>query len=297
MIINVSGRCDIPAFYPKWFINRLEEGYVDVRNPFNKEFISRVELNKDTVDLIVFCTKNPIPIFQYLDKIPYPYLMQVTITPYRKEIEPNVFSKRQIIQCVKEISKKIGKERVYVRYDPIFLSNQYNLDYHVKMFEKLCKELSLYTSRIIISFLDLKKNTIKHHKEIKQVPFTKENIELIAKAFSDIASKYHLEISTCCEDIDFSKYGFVSKPCIDRGEVEKILGRKLELKESKTRKNCHCLESIDIGDYNCCPHFCKYCYANYQEEDVMKRRNMHSDTSSVLVGKVADTDKIKARNI
>ena len=78
--------------------------------------------------------------------------------------------------------------------------------------------------------------------------------------------------------------------------MEKILGRKLKLKESKTRENCHCLESIDIGDYNCCPHFCKYCYANYKEEDVMKRINMHSDTSSILIGTVTDANKIKVRN-
>lgn len=296
MIINVSGRCDIPAFYSKWFINRLKEGYVDVKNPFNKELINRIPLNENTVDLIVFCTKNPIPLFKYLDDINYPYLIQVTITPYQKDIEPNVPYKREIINCVKEIAKKIGKERVYVRYDPIFLSNKYNIDYHIKMFDKLCEELSLYTKRVIISFLDLKKNTIKHHNEINQLPFTKENIEFIAKSFSSIASRYNLEISTCAEDINLTKYGFSNKSCIDREEVEKLLGRTLDLKEGKTRKACHCLESIDIGDYNCCTHFCKYCYANYQEEDVIKRKKLHNSDSSILIGKIKDIDKVKVRD-
>jgi len=296
VIINVSGRCDIPAFYPEWFINRLKEGYVDIENPFNKEQISRVMLNKETIDLIVFCTKNPIPLFKYLNEIDYPYLMQVTITPYKQDIEPNVPSKRKIIECVKEISKKIGKDKVYLRYDPVFLSKKYNLDYHIKMFDKLCSELSPYINRVIISFLDLKKNTIKHRSDLNQLPFTKENIELIAKNFSTIASNYNLEISTCAENIDLTNFGFSKKPCIDRNEVEKILGRKLDIKESKTRENCHCLESIDIGSYNCCPHFCKYCYANYQEEEVLKRKKLHDKSSSLLIGNVENVNKIKIRN-
>ena len=34
MILNVSGRTDIVAFYSKWFMNRYKDGYVDVRNPY-----------------------------------------------------------------------------------------------------------------------------------------------------------------------------------------------------------------------------------------------------------------------
>ena len=45
-------------------MNRIKEGFVDVRNPFNKKLVSRIYF--EDVDLILFCTKNPIPI---LDKI------------------------------------------------------------------------------------------------------------------------------------------------------------------------------------------------------------------------------------
>ena len=31
MIINTGCRTDIPAFYSKWFMNRIREGYVLVR--------------------------------------------------------------------------------------------------------------------------------------------------------------------------------------------------------------------------------------------------------------------------
>ena len=60
MILNVSGRTDIVAFYMPWFMNRLKEGFVDVRNPFNPKLVSRIMM--EDVDLLFFCKKNPIPI-------------------------------------------------------------------------------------------------------------------------------------------------------------------------------------------------------------------------------------------
>ena len=88
MILNVSGRCDIVAFFSDWFLKRIEEGYVDVRNPFNKKLVSRIYM--DDVDLIFFCTKNPTPILNKLDKINKKMYFHITLTPYKKEIEPNV---------------------------------------------------------------------------------------------------------------------------------------------------------------------------------------------------------------
>ena len=39
MILSVSRRTDIPAFYSKWFMNRLHDGYCLVRNPFNARLL------------------------------------------------------------------------------------------------------------------------------------------------------------------------------------------------------------------------------------------------------------------
>ena len=36
MILSVSRRTDIPAFYSDWFFNRIKAGLVDVRNPIFK---------------------------------------------------------------------------------------------------------------------------------------------------------------------------------------------------------------------------------------------------------------------
>lgn len=135
MILIVSGRTDIVAFYTKWFINRYHAGFVDVRNPYNPSLINRIYF-KD-VDAILFCTKNPTPILPFIGQIKIPMLFHVTITPYHQDIEPNVLSKEKIIEGVKELSKKIGKENVYIRYDPVFINDHYTISYHIKAFSRL----------------------------------------------------------------------------------------------------------------------------------------------------------------
>ena len=132
MILNVSGRTDIVAFYSKWFMNRYREGYVDVRNPFYPKLVSRIYF--DDVDLIVFCTKNPIPILKYLKEIDKPIIFQVTLTPYKNDVEPNVISKGKVIESIKDLSSIVGIDNLYVRYDPILINDRYTVNYHIKAF-------------------------------------------------------------------------------------------------------------------------------------------------------------------
>ncbi|MDE5630066.1 MAG: DUF1848 domain-containing protein, partial [Bacilli bacterium] len=127
MILNVSGRTDIIAFYTKWFIKRIEEGYVDVRNPFNKHLVSRIFF--EDVDAFLFCTKNPVPIINYISQINKPMIFQVTLTPYKKNIEPNVPDKVTLIEAIKKLSSIIGIDNIYIRYDPIFLNDEYTIEY------------------------------------------------------------------------------------------------------------------------------------------------------------------------
>ncbi len=35
MIISASRRTDIPAYYADWFINRIKDGKIQVKNPMN----------------------------------------------------------------------------------------------------------------------------------------------------------------------------------------------------------------------------------------------------------------------
>ena len=59
MIISASRRTDIPAFYAKWMVHRLREGYCTVPNPCNRNQVSSISLCAEDVEVIVFWTRNP----------------------------------------------------------------------------------------------------------------------------------------------------------------------------------------------------------------------------------------------
>ncbi len=89
MIINTGQRTDIPAFYSEWFVNRLKEGFVLVRNPYNPQRVARYRLDPAVVDLIGFCTKNPAPMLKHMKLLePFGQFWYVTVTPYGRDIEP-----------------------------------------------------------------------------------------------------------------------------------------------------------------------------------------------------------------
>ena len=293
MILNVSGRTDIVAFYTKWFIKRYQEGYVDVRNPFYPKLVSRIFF-KD-VDLIVFCTKNPKPIIPFLKYIKQPIIFHVTITPYKKDIEPYVPIKKEVINSVKEISKIIPKEYLYIRYDPVFLSNKYNLDYHIKAFDRLCTLLDGYVSKIIISFLDDYKNVQKNLRYLQVKNFSNEDYQKLGLNFSRIAKEHHIIVQTCGEKKDLVEYGFIKDECLSRSLAYKLTGKNFPRWQARNNKNCNCANMVDIGSYNSCLHLCKYCYANYDESSIRANVSQHDVNSSLLIGNLNNDDIIKIR--
>lgn len=289
MILNISGRTDIVAFYTPWLINRLESGFVDVRNPFFPKKVSRIYF-KD-VDLIVFCTKNPLPIIPYLKNIKIPLVFQITLTSYKKNIEPNVIDKRKIIEGIKEISKIVGLDNTFVRYDPIFINKEYNIDYHIKAFERICKLLSGFVKHIIISFMDNYKNVQNNIKVLNFKELTLEDIKKICLNFSEIAKKYDITVQSCYEN-DLSKYGILNEPCLSKSYAFKLTNKNFP---KWSARDCGCVSMVDIGVYNTCNHLCKYCYANYDEKQVKNNLQKHDVNSSLLIGSLKDDDEIKIR--
>lgn len=293
MILMVSGRTDIVAFYSKWFMNRYREGFVDVRNPFNPKLISRI--NFENVDAIMFCTKNPIPIMKYIKEIDKPIIFHVTITPYKEDIEPNVYAKGKIIEAIKELAKIIGSDNLYVRYDPVFLSDKYDIGYHKKAFARLCSLLEGDVKRIIISFIDDYKNVRKNMDVLKRREFTESDYQEIGKSFSESARKYGMTVQTCFEERNLLEYGFIKGDCISHELAYKLTGKAYKTSSLRKGKKCNCVQVVDIGEYNSCMHFCKYCYANFDEKKVRNNFVNHNPNSSLLVGEITSDDIIKER--
>lgn len=293
MILFASGRTDIPAFYSNWFINRVEAGFVDVRNPFNQKLVSRIYFSD--VDLIMFCSKNPLPMINKLDILKVPVLFHVTITPYSKDVEPNIPDKRLIIDGVKKLSLVLSIDNVVVRYDPIFLSDKYNVDYHIRAFDKLCKNLNGYVNKIIVSFMDEYKNVRSNKNILKYRAFTREDYKKIGEAFSKSAYDNGMSVQTCFEDEDLTEYGFVKGECLSHELAYILTGKKFKSSNVRKEKKCECVQMVDIGDYNSCMHMCKYCYANYDEKAVSSNFERYDDNSSLLIGSIQRDDVIKVR--
>lgn len=293
MILFASGRTDIPAFYSNWFINRVKAGFVDVRNPFNQKLVSRIYFSD--VDLIMFCSKNPLPMINKLKMLKVPVLFHVTITSYGKDVEPNIPDKRLIIEGVKKLSLVLGIDNVVVRYDPIFLSDKYNVDYHIKAFDKLCKNLNGYVNKIIVSFMDEYKNVRSNKNILKYRAFTREDYKKIGEAFSKSAMDNGMSVQTCFEDEDLTQYGFVKGECLSHELAYILTGKKFKSSNVRKEKKCECVQMVDIGDYNSCMHMCKYCYANYDEKAVSSNFERHDDNSSLLIGSIQRDDVIKVR--
>lgn len=294
MILNVSGRTDVVAFYTEWFMNRYHEGFVDVRNPFYPKQVSRI--NFDDVDMILFCTKNPLPIIKYLKEIKKPIVFHVTLTPYKNDIEPNVPPKGRLIEAVKEICGIIGSDNVYIRYDPLFKSPKYSIEYHIKAFDNLCKSLAGYVKHIIISFIDDYKNVRKNKNILQIQELTEEDYNQIGSNFSKSAAKYNMTVQTCSEEKNLIENGFVKQDCLTKEMVYKLTNKILSKKWfSRNNKHCNCVEMVDIGSYNSCLHLCKYCYANYNQNQVKNNMKNHNKTSTLLIGELEKDDLIKLR--
>lgn len=282
MIINASGRTDIVAYYMDWFVNRWNEGYFDVRNPFNPKLVSRIFVSD--VDMIVFCTKNPLPLLDTIHLFSVPIQLQVTITGYFKDMEPQVPDKGEIIACVQKLSSYLGKENVCVRYDPILLNSKYNVDYHIRAFNKLCAMLKGYVSKMIVSFVDDYKNVRNNHLDYHE-PSNEEYLKL-KEAFE----KNDIKVVSCMEN----KYqiGDEKDCCISIKYTFERTGKLF--KEWKAR-DCHCVNMVDIGAYNSCLHGCKYCYANFDSKQIVSNYKMHDVNSSLLIGHLNLDDQVKIR--
>ena len=292
MIINTGQRTDIPAFYAPWFANRLREGFVCVRNPYYPEQVSRYRLNPSVVDCIGFCTKNPAPMFPYMDLLKdYGQYWFVTITPYARDVEPNVKDKHELLEDFKKLSETVGVNSVGWRYDPIFITDKYSMEYHLRAFEKIAAALDGYTKTAVISFIDLYAKVKRNFPEAREV--TKEQRLYLGKEMIKIAAAHGMTLKPCAEGDELAPFGADCGGCMRICDYEKAIGKKLNAPKKKgARAECACYLSCDIGAYNTCKHLCKYCYANAEPSVVLAQSRRHDPTSPFLIGHYEKDDVI-----
>ena len=246
VIISASRSTDIPAFYAKWFFNRLEKGYCTWINPFNqqKQYISFSKCK-----VIVFWTKNPEPIIPYLhilDKKGIHYYFQVTLNDYvNEELEPNLPSVKTRIETFKKLSSLIGPERIIWRFDPIIISPSISPRNILSKIWRIGNQLKGYTKKLVFSFVDIKTYRKVQNNLVKETSlFTKENVEngegsdaqrneiIVGLCkLREIWEKdgWKLNMATCAESVELEKYGIEHNRCIDGELMEGVFGDDKEL--------------------------------------------------------------------
>ncbi len=293
MIINTGQRTDIPAFYSEWFYNRIREGYVLVKNPYNEKMIYEYKLDPKVVDCICFCTKNPKPMLERLDEISqFRQFWFVTITPYSRDIEPNVPKVKEVIRSFQELSNKVGKDRVVWRYDPIIINENWPVEKHLVAFRLMAQQLSGYTSTCVISFVDLYDKTKRNFPGVQEISL--ETQQYLAGNLVAIAREFNMEIQTCHEGDHLAGYGVKVSGCMNQDVLEKALGVRFEFaRKAAARPGCDCLIGGDIGAYNTCIHGCLYCYANASIAQVKRNSTLHDPDAPLLVGRVEKDSQIR----
>lgn len=249
MIVSASRRTDIPALFSSWFYNRVEKGFVLLRNPYNPLQVGRVTLSPDKVDGIVFWTKNAAPMLPRIHELDsFKYYFQYTITPYGREIEQGIPDKEEVVIPA---LKKIGAAKVVWRYDPIIFSEKYTEQFHEQAFAKLASELEGHTSRVVISFVDAYRGVDLKAMGARDTAL--EQKRALSQRLLEIAAAHGMALSACAE----ADLGLLASGCVSGA----MFGVKKPLDRNQ-RAGCTCVESVDIGAYSTCRNGCLYCYAN-----------------------------------
>lgn len=293
MIISASRRTDIPAFYAEWFINRIKEEYLFVRNPFNHNQVRKISLAPNDVDAIVFWTRNPSNLINYLNYLNeklYKYYFQYTITGYPRLLEANTPNPYKAIETFQKLSLLIGKEKVIWRFDPIIFSNQTDKKELLRLFSKIANELKGFTNKVVISFYDNYKKTEANLNKITNLVLDEpiyNGLESFVIELINIAQENKITVETCSENLEelnLNSLNLHTTKCIDDVLLNQLFNINLAIgKDKNQRQECGCIQSVDIGVYNTCMHGCSYCYATYSSNKAKFNYGLHDVLSPFLI--------------
>lgn len=305
-IISASRRTDIPAFFAEWFMTRVRECYFYRINPFNTNQVSGFSLAPEDVDAIVFWTKNPGPLLPHLrelDERGLHYYFQFTLNPYGELFESHVPPLTHRLATFRELSERLGPHRVIWRYDPIILSDQTPVAWHLEQVAALAEALNGATGRLVISFLDFygKVNRrlagLERSQGLKLYDIAadrhRDELWTLATGFHRIAAGHGMSVFTCSEEADMAEIGIRKGSCINGDLIRELFGEGREYRKDKHQRGaCGCVASVDMGIYNTCRFQCAYCYANMSPKLIDSNLRKHNPVGPSLIHDYPEPVKI-----
>jgi hypothetical protein len=293
MIVSVSRRTDVPAFYTDWFFHRLEAGRVRVPNPFNPNQVAEVDLRPQAVDCFVFWSKNPAPLLDRLDELDasHPrYYFLFTLNHYPAELEPGLPPVDRRLDLFRRLAGRLGPERVVWRYDPIVLSNRTDADFHRRTFQRLSKEVAGSTDRVIVSLISFYAKTRRRLAALApdhlfdQQAAERPETDALLSDLADMAAGRGMAMTACAAGRDIAHLGLTPGRCVDADLVNRLWNLNYPTQKHKgQRPDCGCAVSRDIGVNNTCLHHCAYCYAVTSPQAAKANYLRHDPRAETLI--------------
>ncbi len=292
-VISASRRTDLPGFYWRWFMNRLDAGFCDVASPFDAGRVRRVSLAPRDVAAFVFwtrCARPMLPSVDQLREAGFAFYVHYTITGYPRELEPGVPSREESVNGLLSLSEKVGPHRVIWRYDPIVLSTATPAAYHEREFASLARELRGAVDVAYISFCDFYAKTRRAFARVaKETGWTfeagtREEQAALAGRLADLARAEGMEVRACAET-GLDAAGVRPGSCVDPALLARLRpDLDLRLRSAPSRSGCGCVDSVDVGAYDSCSYGCVYCDANRSPGVVRRRQASHDSTAPIMIG-------------
>ncbi len=288
MIVSASYRTDIPAFYGKWFLNRLAGGFCRVASPYGGTPYE-VSLRPGEVEGIVFWTRNLKPLLPHLPRVSAraPFVVQFTVTAYPRSLDSAVIEPEAALAQLRELRRLWGPRAGIWRYDPILISSLTPTEAHRASFARLAGALRGLVDEVVVSFAQLYRKTERNLAAAARRagfswrdPDGEEKRALLAD-LAEIARDNAIELTLCTQPHLLAP-GLKEARCIDAARLSDVAGRAIDAREKGNREGCRCAESRDIGAYDTCPHGCVYCYAVSSRAGALKRLKAHDAAASML---------------
>ncbi len=290
MIISASYRTDIPAFYGRWFTNRLAAGWVDVSNPYGGK-PARISLLPRDVDGFVFWTRNLEPFQEALQAVGaarLPFVVQFTATGYPRAIERSTIAPERAIAQMRAVRAEWGTRAVVWRYDPILFCSLLPAEWHEANFTGLARALDGVCDEVVVSVVQPYRKTVRTmaasaraHGFSWRDPPVDEKRALIAR-LADVAAGHGMALTLCSQPGLAGIPGTGPAVCVDISRLGDVAGRVIKARRKGNREGCACFESRDIGAYDTCAQGCAYCYA-VSAADIAKAHVLGHDPENAFL--------------
>ncbi|GAB4343189.1 MAG: DUF1848 domain-containing protein [Calditrichia bacterium] len=272
VVISASRRTDLPAFYLPWLVERVREGFVEVRNPFNAKQVRRVSLSPAEVGWMVLWSRNYRAFLREREWFEdYHLFFHFTINPPHHLLEPGMVDPATAWQQMEQLAGFYGPERITWRYDPIVhyrkngvVETNHSLPYFKQSVRK-ASALGLKRCYISIAHIysKMRKRAANFGENFRFVEPSTEEADRILREMVEAASLFGVQVYSCSNLALTRIPGIRPASCIDGALLNKLGSVRVSEKKNPTRKDCGCTVSVDIGDYRAqqCRYRCLYCYA------------------------------------